>query len=113
MSTAAEAVKGSKSKGTSAAEVQRTNDAALELITGTCRERINEMLDDLLTYVRASEAAGSITLKISLTPEKEIPDAYELSIVPSMSVKGMRSDGTARIQRIGKQLQLTLAALDM
>jgi hypothetical protein len=90
-----------------------TNDEALEMIAGTCRERLNEMLDDLLGYVRASEAPGSITLKVSIAPIKELPDAYEVSVVPSLAVKGTRTDGKAKITRIGNQLQLILGGLSI
>jgi hypothetical protein len=92
--------------------VDAVNAEALELITGTCRERVNEMLDDLLEYVKLSGAAGSLTLKIQVTPDSTIPDAYAVSIVPALSVKGLRSEGAAQIEKVGRQLQLRIAGME-
>lgn len=96
----------------SAAAKKASNDDAVERISGACRERLNEMLDDLLTYVRVSNVKGSIGLKIEIAPDKDIPDGYTVEIVPSLSVKGLRTSAAAKITRIGSQLQLTLGGLD-
>lgn len=87
------------------------NEGAVDAIAGTCRERINEMLPDLLTYVDASQAAGKITLSITLTPVKDTPGAYYHEVVPTLNVKGMRTEGAASIERIGRHLQLKLAGV--
>lgn len=87
------------------------NEEAVELIAGACRERVNEMIDDLLKYVNAGDAPGKITLSIVLAPVAKTPGAYTVEVTPALSVKGMRSDGPATIEHVGRQLQLKIAGL--
>lgn len=88
------------------------NLAAVELISGTCRERVNDMIDDLLDYVKLSGAAGKLTLAITITPDPKIPEAYSVSVIPSLAVKGTRAEGAATLERIGKQIQLKIAGME-
>ena len=87
------------------------NDEAVEHITAVIHERVNEMIPDLLTYVAASEEAGSLTLKVVLEPVKKTPGAYWINVIPALSVKGMRSDRAASIERVGSHLQLKLGGV--
>ncbi len=91
------------------------NAEAVDKIAGTCRERINEMIDDLLKYVDASKQPGKITLAVTLGPVKEsgivVEGAYWLDVVPTLNCKGVRSEGASTIERIGKHLQLKIAGL--
>lgn len=87
------------------------NEEAVDHIAGVCRERVNEMIADLIAYVSASEAKGSITLKVEVEPVKETPGAYWINVSPSMAVKGVRADRAASIERVGKHLQLKLAGV--
>lgn len=88
------------------------NEAAVDQIAGTCRERINEMIGDLLTYVNASEAPGKMTIAISVDPAKDTPGAYWVNIVPSLAVKGLRTEAPATIELVGKQLQLKMPGME-
>ena len=88
------------------------NEEAVDLLAGTCRERINEMIDDLLKYVDAGKAPGKMTLAITVGPVKDTPGAYWTDVVPSLAVKGMRSEGASTIEHVGKHLQLRINGLD-
>ena len=85
-----------------------TNAEAVDHITDACRSRVDEMIDDLLKYVNASEAKGSIILTCSIEPVKKTPGAYWLNVQPALSCKGMRSERPATIERVGNELQLKL-----
>ncbi len=94
-----------------ATATQTVNEEAVDLIAGTCRERINEMIDDLLKYVDAGQAPGKITLTITVGPVKDTPGAYWTDVVPALACKGIRSEGASTIERVGSQLQLKIAGL--
>ncbi len=94
-----------------ATATKAVNEEAVDLLAGTCRERINEMIDDLLKYVDAGQAPGKITLAITVGPVKDTPGAYWTDVVPTLNCKGIRSEGAATIERVGRQLQLRIAGL--
>lgn len=90
-------------------KTKQINEEAVEWLADRCRERLDEMLPDLLKYVNASKAKGSIKLSIDIDPVKDTPGAYYVDVQPSISAKGMRAEAPASIERVGSQLQLRLA----
>lgn len=87
------------------------NDEAVDILAGVCRERINEVMDDLLKYVNASEQPGKLTLTISIGPVKDTPGAFHVDVIPKLAVGGTITEGAATIERVGNQLQLKLAGM--
>ena len=92
--------------------VASINEEAIALVEASINERLQELVPDLVRYVRASNEAGKIGINIALTPDKKTPGAYWVSVTPKLNVKGIESMGPASLEMVGDEIQLKIAGME-